>query len=138
LANWNWFGKLHTSLYKATGGLVGGNLVGLPMLLLTTTGRKTGMPRTSPMPYLGDGEDWVIVGSNNGGPRDPAWWFNLQADPRAELQMGRTKFQATARLASPQERTRLWPMLLTFNRQYAKYEKQTTREIPVVVLSRAS
>jgi deazaflavin-dependent oxidoreductase (nitroreductase family) len=137
VANWQWFGKLHTSAYRATGGILGGNLAGLPMLLLTTTGRKSGQPRTTPMPYFEDDGRWVLVGSNNGGPRDPLWWLNLQADERAEIQVRRATTRVRAALAAPEERARLWPLLLAFNSPYAKYEKRTTREIPVVILSRA-
>ena len=137
MANWQWFGRLHTRAYRATGGILGGKLAGLPMLLLTSTGRKSGELRTTPLPYLEDDGRWVVVCSNNGGPRDPMWWVNLQKDPRAEIQVMRERIPVTARLASPEERTRLWPCLVAFNSPFAKYEKMTTRQIPVVILSRA-
>ena len=138
MADWLWFGRVHTSLYQATNGLLGANLAGLPMLLLTTNGRKTGQPRTSPLPYFAEDDEWVIVGSNNGGPRDPHWWLNLLADNRADIQVRRDRIEVEARLATPDERSRLWPLLVEFNRPYAGYEKKTTREIPVVILSRRS
>ncbi len=137
MANWQWFGRLHTRAYRATGGRLGGKLAGLPMLLLTSTGRKSGEPRTTPLPYLEDEARWVIVGSNNGGPRDPMWWLNLQANSRADIQLMRQQIPVTARLASPEERTRLWPLLVAFNSPFGKYEKMTTRQIPIVILSRA-
>lgn len=136
MANWQWFGKLHASVYRVSRGVLGGNLAGRPMLLLTTTGRRTGRSRTTPMPFLEDDDRWVIVGSNNGGPRDPLWWRNLQANDQAEIQVMRARIQVTARLARPEERTRLWPLLVEFNGLYAKFQRQTTREIPVVILSR--
>lgn len=137
MANWQWFGRLHTATYVATGGRIGGKLVGLPMLLLTTTGRKSGLPRTSPLPYFMDEDRWVIVGSNNAEPRDPMWWFNLRQTPSAKIQIMGEQFGVVSRLATPEERTRLWPLLVDFNPPYARYAEKTTREIPVVILSRS-
>jgi deazaflavin-dependent oxidoreductase (nitroreductase family) len=110
--------------------------VGMPVLLLTTTGRKSGQPRTSPLPFFADKDCWVIVGSNNGGSRDPMWWLNLRANDDAVIQVMSERIRVSARLANPEERTRLWPLLIEFNSAYRKYEKMTTREIPVVILSR--
>ncbi len=138
MAGWQWFGRIHTSTYRATGGILGGNLIGLPMLLLTTTGRKSGELRTSPMPFLADDGRWIIAGSNNGGPRDPSWWLNLKAKEQAEIQVMRERVQVVAKLASPEERSRLWPSLVEFNSRYARYAEMTTREIPVVILSRVA
>ena len=87
------------------------------------------------MPYLREGRDRIIVGSNSGGPSDPAWWFNLRADPIAEIQVRGEHRKVCARLASPEERARLWPLLTEYNSAYLGYEKKTTREIPVVILS---
>jgi deazaflavin-dependent oxidoreductase (nitroreductase family) len=137
MASWQWFGRLHERAFRATRGRLGGSLMGMPMLLLTTTGRKTGQPRTTPMPFYAKGDDYVIVGSNNGEPRDPAWWLNLQADVHARVQILGDEIDVRARLAGTAERERLWPELLAFNPRYAVYEKRTTREIPVVVLSRS-
>jgi len=137
MAGWKWFGDLHTRLYRATGGRLGARLVGMPVLLLTTIGRRSGEARTAPMPYLAWGEDWVIVGSNNGGPRDPAWWFNLQADPEATIDLGSETAKVRARVAEAREREELWPLLTEFNPRYIKYQEMTTRRLPVVVLSRA-
>lgn len=137
MANWQWFGKIHVSVFRATRGVVGGRLAGLDVLLMTTRGRKSGLLRTSPLPYLEDGQGWVIVGSNNGLPRDPAWWLNLQAEPEAELQLGAECFRAGAQLASPAERARLWPLLVDYNSPYARYAGMTSREIPVVILTRS-
>jgi len=138
MASWQWFGRLHARVFRATGGRLGGNLVGMPVLLLTTTGRKSGQPRSTPMPYYTKGDDLVIVGSNNGEDHDPAWWLNLQADARAQVQRMGDETPVRARLAEPEERARLWPELLAFNPRYAYYEKCTDREIPVVILSPVS
>ena len=137
MASWQWFGRLHERVFRATKGRLGGSLMGMPVLLLTTTGRKSGQARTTPMPFYTHGDDFVIVGSNNGEPRDPAWWLNLQTEARAEIQLRGDEIAVRGRLAEPDERARLWPELLAFNPRYAVYEKRTTREIPVVILSRA-
>lgn len=134
MANWQWFGRIHTRIYEATGGRIGGKLVGLDMLLLTTTGRKSGLPRTTPMPYYRDGDAWVIVGSNGGAPANPAWLANLQAKNRAEIRVRGETYAVTSRIALPEERARLWPELKLWNRNYQRYEKKASREIPVVLL----
>ncbi len=134
MANWQWFGQLHRAVYRATGGRIGGNLVGLEMLLLTTTGRKSGSPRTTPMPFFRDGEHLVIVGSNGGADVDPLWWKNLQADPVGEVEIGRDKLSVQASIANAEDRTRLWPQLTTWNPNYRRYESKTRREIPVILL----
>jgi deazaflavin-dependent oxidoreductase (nitroreductase family) len=135
MAGWQWFGRLHARVFRATGGRIGGRLVGLDVLLLTTTGRRSGLARTTPMPYFRDGERLVIVGSNGGADTDPAWWLNLQSHPDAEVVIGRDRLAVRAALASPEDRARLWPALKRWNPNYARYEKKTPREIPVVLLT---
>jgi deazaflavin-dependent oxidoreductase (nitroreductase family) len=137
VASWQWFGRLHTRVYRATRGVVGGSLAGMPMLLLTTTGRRSGEPRTSPLPYLEVDSSFVVVGSNNGGPRDPAWWLNLSANPMARIETRAGAFEVEAALATGEARALLWPKLKEFNPAYRRYEKMTDREIPVVVLRRS-
>lgn len=136
MANWSWFTKLHRSLYEKSDGRVMARLAGIDMLLLTTTGRKSGEPRTIPLACFVDGNDLVIVGSNNGQDRPPAWWLNLQAKPEARVRFGREVFTARAERAVDAEHERLWPWLKQQNPQYARYESRTDREIPVVVLKR--
>jgi deazaflavin-dependent oxidoreductase (nitroreductase family) len=135
VANWQWFGRIHRAVYRATGGRIGGNLIGLDMLLLTTTGRKSGLPRTTPMPFFRDGARLVIVGSNGGADGDPLWWKNLQSDPVGEVEIGRDRLKVRAALASDEERAQLWPRLKAWNPNYRRYESKTRRQIPVVVLS---
>jgi len=135
VASWQWFGRLHRAAYRATGGRVGGRLVGLDVLLLTTTGRRTGLPRTTPMPFYRDGDRLVLVGSNGGADTDPAWWKNLQATPEAEVEIGRERLAVRAALATPEDRDRLWPRLKEWNANYRRYETKTTRRIPVVILT---
>ena len=135
MANWQWFGRIHSAAYRATNGVLGGRLAGRDMLLLTTRGRRSGEPRTTPLSYLADGDDYVIVASNNGGPKDPAWWLNLTADPQAEVQVAGERHAVRARRAEGEERSRLWPLLVAYNPPYATYAKRTTRPLPVVVLT---
>ena len=136
MASWQWFGRLHLAAYRATRGGLGGRLAGISMLLLTTRGRKSGVLRTTPLAFMADGDAWVVVGSNNGGPHDPAWWRNLEASPEAEVQVMGTSWPVLATLATGEERVRLWPELQKYNPAYARYETRTTRQIPVVVLRR--
>lgn len=126
--------SLHRFLYRASGGRIGGRVVGLPVLMLTTTGRKSGAPRTSVLTYLPKGRAAVVFASNAGEPRHPAWWLNLVADPRATVQIGREVVPMIAREADGEERTRLWDEIVRAYDGYAEYEKRTTRRIPVVVL----
>lgn len=138
MANWSWFGKLHRTVYEKTGGRIGANLAGLRMLLLTTTGRKSGKQFTTPLACFSDGDDLVVVASNNGSDQPPAWWLNLKQKPEAKIRYGREQHRVRAELADAEERARLWPWLLKQNPPYARYEKRTKREIPVVILRRAS
>src|SRR5215470_3582276 len=129
------FMGLHTAVYRLSGGRVGGKLGNLRILLLTTTGRKSGQPRTVPLVFFEDGERLVVIASKGGDPRDPHWWENLKHDPGAEVQVGGERRRMRARLASAEERSRLWPRVKRENPAYAEYEKRTSREIPVVLLS---
>jgi deazaflavin-dependent oxidoreductase (nitroreductase family) len=126
----------HLALYRATGGRIGGSMGALRVLLLTTTGRKSGRSRTAPLVYFEDGDRLVVIGSKGGDPRDPLWWENLKANPEASVQVGATTRRVRARLASPEERARLWPRVKAENSAYAGYERKTRREIPVVLLER--
>ena len=129
-----WATRLHSSLYRATGGKVAGRLLGRPVLLLTTTGRKSGEARTVPLLYLRDGENLVVVASNGGTAEDPAWWLNLRADPEATVEAGGRKTRVRAEEVGGEEKGRLWERLLEMYGPYARYQERTDREIPVVVL----
>lgn len=131
---WKRAGRLHTRLYRATGGRIGHNAGQITNLLLTTLGRKTGELRTVPLAYLQDGDSYVVVASNGGADRHPAWWLNLQKEPNATIEIGKRKVAVQARLAGAQERARLWPKLIKFNPFYSRYEQITDRTIPVVIL----
>lgn len=129
-----WTGKMNVPLYRATGGRVGGKVGKAPVLLLTTTGRKSSQPRTAPVVYLADGENMIVIGSNAGNDRVPAWALNLKAKPDAEVEVGRRQVRVRARVAEGEERAELWRKS---NEQYAgfdDYEKRTDRDISLFVL----
>jgi len=128
---------LHRFVYQRSGGWVGGRLPGQRFLLLTTTGRRTGRERTMPLLYVPDGDRFVVVGSNGGDDRPPAWWLNLQAQPSAKVQVGRRRHRVTARRARGIELDELWKRLEQSYRYYADYRRRTSREIPIVVLEPA-
>ncbi|HKV58589.1 MAG TPA: nitroreductase/quinone reductase family protein [Ktedonobacteraceae bacterium] len=121
-------------LYKVSGGWLGEKQLSYSMLLLHTIGRKTGQRRTHTLLYVRDGENLVICASNNGSPRLPAWYLNLQAQPRVCIQHGRVRREVMAEAVGPQEWQRLWQKLLTVRPQYADYQKNTSREFPIVIL----
>ncbi len=133
---WRVVGRLHAAVYRATGGRVGHVAGGISNLLLTTTGRRSGAPRTVPLAYLPDGERWIVVASNGGADRHPAWWLNLQRTPEAVVQVKGETIPVRARRATDAEWARLWPELKRVNPFYAQYERITRRAIPVVVLER--
>ncbi len=126
--------RSHVLVYRATGGRLGGKVGRAPVLLLTVTGRRTGAPRTTPLLYLRDGERLVLVASNAGDDKDPAWWTNLRHNPAARVELGGERRAFKARQATAEEKARYWPQLVGQYGSYATYQKRTRREIPVVIL----
>ena len=124
----------HVFWYQLTGGLVGGSFLERPILLLRTTGRKSGRRYATPLQFLQDGGDMVLAASNGGSDRHPDWWLNLQANPEAEVQIRLQRRQVTAELAKGKERARLWGRLVEMYSGYQDYQMTAQREIPVVVL----
>ena len=122
-------------LYKVTNGAVGGSMLGLPVLLLTSTGRKSGQSRTVPLGFLKDGATYVVIASNGGNPRHPAWFFNLQSNPEATIQVKNTQLKVRAEQANLEQRRQLWARLVEASPNYAKYQQRANREIPVMILS---
>lgn len=106
----------------------------MPVLLLTTTGRKTGKRRTTPLLFVREGDDLVVVASNGGMEWFPAWWLNLQQQPAAVIEIGRERRNVTASKADPERRARLWPEFTGPYPGYLRYEARTAREIPLVIL----
>ena len=112
-----------------------GRVAGMPVLLLTTTGRRSGRRRTTPLTFLRDGDALVLVASAGGSDRPPAWSLNLVAEPRAAVRVARSAMEVTARVASPSERARLWPAIVATYPGYARYQSRTAREIAVLLLT---
>lgn len=131
---WKVISAIHTRLYRLTRGRLGHQAAGLASLLLTTRGRRSGAARTVALTYVPDGTDYVVVASNGGADRDPAWWLNLSATPHATVQVGPDVVPIVAHAADPLERRRLWPKLTAANPFYTRYELLTARPIPVVIL----
>ena len=125
---------IHRVLYAASAGRVGRTLAGLPVLLLTTTGRRSAKPHTVPLTYFEDDGKIVLVASYGGRPHHPAWYLNLEAKPDVEVQIGGAGRPVRARRATPEERARLWPRVVEGYSGYAAYQKKTAREIPLVIL----
>ncbi len=126
--------RLHRLLDRLSGGRLGTRVMGIPVLWLTSVGRKTGVVRTNALYYLADGQNLVVVASNAGLDSEPAWWLNLQAAPETTVRTGRRDQPVRAREATVVERGRLWPRLVELNPDYRTYQDGTTRPIPVVVL----
>jgi deazaflavin-dependent oxidoreductase (nitroreductase family) len=125
----------HAALYRVTSGRIGGSVPGLPrLLLLDHVGAKSGKRRTTPLVYMPDGENLLIVASKGGHPRDPGWMHNLRAHPETEVQIGRERRKVRAREASAEERERLWPIAADYNPHWGRYRQRTSREIPLVLL----
>src|SRR4051812_36924191 len=133
--------KVHQAIYEGTRGWLGHRMIGVPTLLLRTTGRKSGLTRTASLVYSKDGDRYVVVGSNGGGATSPGWIFNAQAEPDVEVQTGRRRFAATAELveADHAEYGRLWSLVNATNRgRYDAYQRKTTRSIPLLLLTTSS
>lgn len=127
---------VNTWIFRTTGGRLGARFLrGAPVLLLTTRGRRSGALRTTPLIYLQDGPDFVLVASKGGMSRHPLWYLNLEADPDVEIQIGSEIRPMRARRASPEEKASLWPRLVAVYRDYDDYQARTDRDIPVVILS---
>jgi F420H(2)-dependent quinone reductase len=127
-------GKLNVPVYRLTRGRLFGKVGRAPVLLLTSTGRRSGQPRTAPVLYLADGERVIVIGSNAGNANSPAWSYNLKANPDAEVEIGAQKRSVRARVAEGEERVELWRKM---NEQYAgfdDYNERTSRDIAVFVL----
>jgi deazaflavin-dependent nitroreductase family protein len=127
-------GGLHRSVYRLTGGKVGARIVNLPVLLLTTTGRKSGKPRTQPLTYARTADGYAVIASKGGAAQHPYWYLNLRANPLAEVRIGRETQQVRAREAEGDERERLWRELADVHSGYDRYALKTSRRIPVIVL----
>jgi F420H(2)-dependent quinone reductase len=126
----------HAKIYRATNGLIGYRVPGAPpMLLLDHVGAKSGIHRTSPLQYLDDGENVVLIASKGGYPKNPAWFHNLVANPDTTIQIGSKRTSVHARVATPEEYDRLWKRAVDVYGGYEDYRRRTERKIPLVVLT---
>jgi deazaflavin-dependent oxidoreductase (nitroreductase family) len=135
MPDYSLFGDEHVRQYEATNGQTGHEWNGTNVLILRTTGRKTGKQRKTPLIYGRDGKDYLIVASKGGAPEDPKWYLNLQDTPDIEIQVKGDVLPVRARTASAQEKARLWPTMAKEWPDYDKYQKSTPRDIPLVILS---
>ena len=129
-------GAMNAWVYRRSNGrLMGRFPSGAPVCLLTTTGRRSGRPRTVPLLFLQDGADCIVVASQGGAPQHPSWFLNLQTDPRAEIQSGARRVQVAAQPVADEERALLWPRMVALYPAYEAYQQRTTRRIPLVRLT---
>ena len=122
--------------FRANGGKVGGYFANMKLLLLHTTGAKSGLPRVNPVACMADGEQYIIIASKAGAPTNPAWYYNLVANPEVGVEVGTEKFQAKATVSTEPERSELYAKMAAKYPGFAEYEQKTTRVIPVVTLTR--
>ncbi|MFM1724425.1 MULTISPECIES: nitroreductase family deazaflavin-dependent oxidoreductase [Rhodococcus] len=135
-----WMSKTNVKLYRATGGRLGGKWRvgsafpwGIPVCLLTTTGRKSGQPRVSPLLFLEDGDRVVLVASQGGLPKNPMWYLNIRTNPDVTIQIKSRIRRMRARVATDEERAELWPRLVAMYADFDNYQSWTDRQIPVVI-----
>ena len=129
-----WMSRLNTFMYRRNGGDgLGGTFQNIPVALLTTTGRKTGEPRVSPLYFLRDGNRVIVAASKGGAAKHPMWYLNLKADPKVSVQIKKEVLDLRARDATDAERERYWPQLVAMYPTYADYQSWTDRTIPIVI-----
>jgi F420H(2)-dependent quinone reductase len=137
LATTRLFYAVHRIIYRLSGGRIFIRSLGCPVILLTTTGRKSGEPRTAPIFGFPEGQSIVVVPSNAGKEHFPSWYLNLRANPQAQVQLGREVRRLKAREATPEECERLWPVLVSRYGGFEFYRERTDRHIPIVILEPA-
>jgi deazaflavin-dependent oxidoreductase (nitroreductase family) len=129
-----WMSRFNTFMYRRSGGEgLGGTFQNIPVALLTTTGRKTGQPRVSPLYFLRDGDRVIVAASKVGAEKNPMWYLNLKANPKVSVQIKREVRDLTARDASEEERAKYWPQLVEMYPSYEDYQSWTDRTIPIVI-----
>lgn len=131
------FNKTIIDEFHANGGVVGGQFAGIPLLLLTTTGAKTGHTRVNPLAYMNHGDRHIIIASYAGAPTNPPWYYNLLSNPEVSVEMGSERFTARADVLDEPERTELYAKMVEIIPVFSEYQSKTTRVIPVVALTRS-
>jgi deazaflavin-dependent oxidoreductase (nitroreductase family) len=127
--------KAHLLVLRSSRGRVLARVAGMPVLVLTTTGRRSGKERVTPLTFFRDGARLVVIASNGGADRHPDWFLNLEQNPHTRARIGTDEMAVTARAATADERERLWAMITATFSPYARYQERTAREIPVVILT---
>lgn len=135
MSDWN---KKVIEEFRANEGKVGGNFASMKLLLLHTTGAKTGQERINPLACMADGERFVIIASKGGAPTHPDWYYNIVANPSVSVEVGTEQFEATATVAEEPERTELYDRIAAINPFFDEYRQKTSRIIPVIVLTRSA
>jgi deazaflavin-dependent oxidoreductase (nitroreductase family) len=130
--------SVHAGVYRATGGKLFGRMGKSPILLLNTVGRKSGKKRATPLLYVMDGEDFVLIASKGGAPTHPAWYLNLMANPDVTVEVGDREVHVRAEEVRGEEKTRLWQRMVEMYPTYDDYQTKTEREIPLLILHPAS
>ena len=136
MSNPNDWNKAIIAEFRANGGQLGGRFAGMPLLLLHTTGAKSQQPRVNPVAYTMDGDRFVVLASKGGAPTNPDWYYNLVAQPLVTVEVGTEQFQGRATVVEEPERTRLYNQMSAQRPNFAEYQRNTTRLIPVIVLTR--
>ena len=132
MINWKYFGRVHKLLYRLSGGRYGARMGWIDVALVTTTGRRSGKPRTVPIACYPYRDSVAVSASNSGMERHPAWYLNMRADPRVIVQLGRERFQAVAEEVPAAEREALWQKVVEINKHQGEYLEKVSREIPLV------
>ena len=126
---------LHVTLYRMSDGKFANKIANLPILLITTFGRKSGKPHTNPVVYVKDGQDYLVSATNGGSDTDPGWYLNLKTRPEAKIEVGDTTFNVRAVITESEERTRLYEKFKAASSNFVKYEQGTSRVLPVIRLT---
>ncbi|HRV93169.1 MAG TPA: nitroreductase/quinone reductase family protein [Anaerolineae bacterium] len=126
---------LHVALYRMSDGKFANKIANLPILLITTFGRKSGKPHTNPVVYVKDGQDYLVSATNGGSDTDPGWYLNLKTRPEAKIEVGDTAFNVQAVITESEERTRLYEKFKAASNNFVKYEQGTSRVLPVIRLT---
>jgi len=127
--------KIHIFIYRQTNGSLGGSTGGAGVLLLTSKGRKTGKERITPLSFMMDGSNYVIIASNGGIKKNPGWFYNLKENKDVTIRIKDITKEVKATITSNNEQNRLWPIITARGPEYAKYQEKTSRKIPIVILS---
>ncbi len=134
--DYNEFNRQLIEEYRANGGKVTGMFAGAPLLVLTTTGARSGQPRVTPLVYTTDNGRWIVIASKGGAPTHPDWYYNLRANPEVTVEVGAESFPARATITTGAERQRLFDQMAARMPNFAEYQRNTVRQLPVIVLER--